>query len=89
MPHTHTHTHLLLSAALLPLMSDKEVVQKHEEDKEVMKKKQVCVGFGPKMHSFPILVPGRFLIYEGEVQVIEKKKKKKVRQLGGRGGLDS
>ncbi len=60
-------------------MTDKEAVQKLEKDREVMRKKQVCIGFGPKMHSFPILVPGRFLIHEGEVTVIEKKKKKKVR----------
>ena len=60
-------------------MPDREAVRKLEEDKEAMKKKQVCVGFGPKMHAFPILVPGRFLIHEGEVVVLERKKKKKVR----------
>ena len=60
-------------------MADKDQVAKLEKDKEVMRKKQVCIGFGPKMHSFPILVPGRFLIHEGEVLVIEKKKKKRVR----------
>lgn len=59
-------------------MTDKEAIAKLEADKEIMKKKQVVIGFGPKMHSFPILVPGRFLIHEGEVIVIEKKKKKKV-----------
>ena len=51
---------------------------KMEKDKEMMWKKQVCVGFGPKVGSFPILVPGRFLLHEGEVLMIEKKKKKKV-----------
>lgn len=63
-------------------MSEKELVEKWERDRETMKKKKVCIGFGPKVTPFPILVPGRFLLHEGEVFMIEKKKKSKVRGCG-------
>lgn len=62
----------------MPLTSEKELVSKWEKDREVMKNKQVCVGFGPQIASFPILVPGRFLLHEGEVNTVEKRRRKKV-----------
>ncbi len=43
-----------------------------------MKSKQLCVGFGPRVVSFQLLLPGRFLLHEGDVTLLEKKKKKKV-----------
>jgi hypothetical protein len=65
-------------AALVPLSADKGLQQKWERDSEVMKNKQLCVGFGPYISQFPLRVPGRVLVHEGEVSVIEKKRKKKV-----------
>ena len=39
---------------------------------------QVCIGFAPKVQRIPINIPGRVLILEGDLILIEKKKKRKV-----------
>ena len=60
------------------MTTDKELVKKFERDQEIMKNKLLCVGFGAKITPFQLSTPGRFLIQEGEVTVVEKKRKKKV-----------
>ena len=87
--HIHTHTHSTnLMSAILKLSSDKELVKKWEEDQEAMKGMQIRVGFNNKVRPVVVRVPGRMLLQEAEVTVIEKRKKKKVIHgsvLGGGG----
>ena len=75
--HTHTLFKILMSA-ILKLSSDKELVKKWEEDQEAMKGMQIRVGFNNKVRPIVVRVPGRMLLREAEVTVVEKRKKKKV-----------
>lgn len=43
-----------------------------------MRKKGLCVGFGAKVSPIRMLLPGRVLLHEGEVWMVENKKKRKV-----------
>ena len=65
-------------SAILKLSTDKKLVKKWEEDQEAMKGMQIRVGFSNKVRPIVVRVPGRLLLQEAEVTVIEKRKKKKV-----------
>ena len=62
----------------MKLSSDKELVKKWENDQEAMKSMQIRVGFNNKVRPIVVRVPGRVLLQEAEVTVIEKRRKKKV-----------
>ena len=80
------HVYLLLSllsyahslAALLKFSSDKDLVRRWEEDQEAMKSMQIRVGFSTKVRAVVMRVPGRMLLLESEMTMMENRKKKKV-----------
>lgn len=71
-------TCMCLHVALLKLSSDKELVRKWEEDQEAMKSMQIRVGFSTKVRPVIMRVPGRMLLLESEMTMMENRKKKKV-----------
>lgn len=70
---------MMILAELMRLCRDKELVDRWDRQQESMRRLQVCVGFGAKVKQCRVQVPGRLLIQEGELQLIERKKKRKVR----------
>lgn len=62
----------------MSLCRDRELVGRWEKQKEAMKKLQLCVAFGGKVKQFRLAIPGRLLIHEGEITLIERRKRKKV-----------
>ena len=56
-------------------------MKKWENDQEAMKSMQIRVGFNNKVRPIVVRVPGRVLLQEAEVMVIEKRRKKKVRDV--------
>ena len=73
-----THTHTCTQTALIKLSSDKELVSKWETDQETMKSMQIRVGLSTKVRPIIVRVPGRLLLQESEVTIVEKRRKKKV-----------
>ena len=64
--------------ALVGICRDKQIVQRWNRDQEVMKHLQLCVGFGAKVQPFRIMIPGRLLLQQGEMSLVERRKKRKV-----------
>lgn len=61
------------------LCRDRELVQAWNRELEVMKHLQLCIGFEVgKVQPFRVMIPGRLLIRDGEMTLIERRKKKKV-----------
>lgn len=65
----------------MKVCQDKELVQTWEKDQKKMSSLQVCVGFGSSVKPFPVEVPGRVLLEEGEVTLVEKRRRRKVRVI--------
>ena len=60
---------------------DKELVGHWGREQDAIRRLQLCVGFGGKVKQFRLQTPGRMLIHEGELLLVERKKKRKVRQI--------
>ncbi len=62
----------------MTLCRDKDLVSRWERQTESMKRLQLCVAFGSKVKQVRLLTPGRLLIQEGELVLVERRKKRKV-----------
>jgi len=69
---------IIIYSELMALCKDKELVGRWKVEQENMRRLQLCVSFGSKMKGFRLLTPGRLLLHEGELTLIERRKKRKV-----------
>jgi hypothetical protein len=44
----------------------------------IMEKLKSSITFGTNVEAFDVMIPGRVLLHEGELHVVERKKKKKI-----------
>ncbi len=74
--HVPLCTHL--STDLMKLCRDKDLISRWERQTESMRRLGLCVAFGSKVKQVRLNTPGRLLIQEGEMVLVERRRKRKV-----------